>query len=101
MSWFKKIVDFFTPQMEGEAEVAKAKKLLKEAEVLDAAVKEATIELEPITKAAGKVETIVPVKPKRARTKKGRYKADDKSTPDFNEAWEGGKAPKKNTKKKK
>ena len=28
------------------------------------------------------------VKPKRARTKKGRYKADDKSTPNVNEAWE-------------
>ena len=32
--------------------------------------------------------------PKRTRTK-GRYKADDKSTKDFNEAWVGGKAPKK------
>tara|TARA_R110000796_G_scaffold219549_1_gene335573 strand:- start:128 stop:472 length:345 start_codon:yes stop_codon:yes gene_type:complete len=32
------------------------------------------------------------VKPKRARTK-GRYKADDKSTADVNEAWVGGKAP--------
>ena len=30
--------------------------------------------------------------PKRAR-EKGRFKADDKSTPDVNEAWEGGKAP--------
>ena len=47
-----------------------------------------------------KKEWEVKDKPKRARTKKGRYKADDKSTPDFNEAWEGGKAPKKNTKKK-
>ena len=35
------------------------------------------------------------VKPKRARTVKGRYKGDDKSTPDVNEAWMGGKAPKK------
>ena len=33
------------------------------------------------------------VKPKRARSK-GRYKADDKSTPNYNEAWVGGKAPK-------
>ena len=40
-------------------------------------------------------------KPKRARTTKGRLKADDKSTPDVNEAWEGGKAPAKKTKKKK
>ena len=42
-------------------------------------------------------------KPKRARGKKGRYKADDKSTPNVNEAWVGGKAPKrrkKNVKKK-
>ena len=34
-------------------------------------------------------------KPKRARGKKGRYKADDKSTKDVNEAWVGGKAPKR------
>ena len=42
-------------------------------------------------------------KPKRARTKKGRYKGDDKSTKDVNEAWVGGKAPKKGyiTKKRK
>ena len=42
------------------------------------------------------------VKPKRARTK-GKYRADDKSTPNVNEAWVGGKAPKrrkKNVKKK-
>ena len=32
---------------------------------------------------------------KRARTKRGRYKADDKSTKDVNEAWVGGKSPKK------
>ena len=37
-------------------------------------------------------------KPKRARTK-GRYRADDKSTPNVNEAWVGGKAPKKRRKK--
>ena len=30
--------------------------------------------------------------PKRAR-ENGRYKADDKSTADVNEAWVGGKAP--------
>ena len=33
--------------------------------------------------------------PKRARTKRGRYKGDDKSTKDINEAWVGGKAPKR------
>ena len=38
------------------------------------------------------------VKPKRARTK-GRYKADDKSTLNVNEAWVGGKAPKRKRRK--
>ena len=33
-------------------------------------------------------------KPARARGKGGKLKADDPSTPE-NEAWEGGKAPKK------
>tara|TARA_R110002050_G_scaffold28015_1_gene72368 strand:+ start:517 stop:789 length:273 start_codon:yes stop_codon:yes gene_type:complete len=33
--------------------------------------------------------------PKRARTPKGKLKSDDPSTPEVNEAWEGGKAPKK------
>jgi|TARA_R110000782_G_scaffold61880_1_gene127355 hypothetical protein len=36
--------------------------------------------------------------PKRARDK-GKFVADDKSTPDVNEAWEGGKAPNKKTKR--
>ena len=33
---------------------------------------------------------------KRARTSKGRYRGDNKSTPEFNEAWVAGKAPSKN-----
>jgi len=33
-------------------------------------------------------------KHKRARTKKGRYKGDDKSTPFWNEAWIKGQSPK-------
>jgi len=33
--------------------------------------------------------------PKRARNDDGTLKADDPATPDVNEAWEGGKAPKK------
>ena len=37
-------------------------------------------------------------KPERARTKMGRFVADDKSTKDVNEAWEGGKAPKRRKK---
>ena len=36
--------------------------------------------------------------PKRSRTKRGRFIADDKSTKDINEAWVGGKAPKRDGK---
>lgn len=36
----------------------------------------------------------------RARNEKGHYIADDPSTPEVNEAYEGGKAPKKTTRKK-
>jgi len=32
--------------------------------------------------------------PKRARDESGKFMKDDPSTPDYNEAWEGGKAPK-------
>ena len=46
-------------------------------------------------------EGMMKEKPKRARGPKGRYKGDDKSTKDVNEAWVGGKAPKKTTRKKK
>ena len=38
---------------------------------------------------------------KRARNKKGQLIGDDPDTPDVNEAWEGGEAPKKTTAKKK
>ena len=34
-------------------------------------------------------------KPKRARGVKGRYLGDDPTTKEFNEAWVGGKSPKK------
>tara|TARA_R110000796_G_scaffold22231_4_gene64642 strand:- start:2881 stop:3171 length:291 start_codon:yes stop_codon:yes gene_type:complete len=50
-------------------------------------------------------EEIVPIvaevvdEAERARDDKGHYIADDLSTPDVNEAWEGGKAPKKKAKK--
>ena len=37
-------------------------------------------------------------KPKRARGKKGKFLADDKSTAYTNEAWVGGKAPKRGKK---
>lgn len=37
--------------------------------------------------------------PVRAKNDDGTFIADDPSTPDVNEAWEGGEAPKKTTKK--
>ena len=39
-------------------------------------------------------------KPKRARGKKGKFLADDPTTAFTNEAWVGGKAPKKKKRKK-
>tara|TARA_B100001778_G_C18348496_1_gene520840 strand:+ start:364 stop:570 length:207 start_codon:yes stop_codon:yes gene_type:complete len=46
------------------------------------------------------VKEVTKTKPKRARTKKGTYKADDPKTKDYNEAYVGGKAPKKKKRKK-
>ena len=37
---------------------------------------------------------------KRAREGDGTFKADDKSTPEVNEAWKSGKSPKKKKAKK-
>ena len=39
-------------------------------------------------------------KKERARTEDGKFQADNPDTPDVNEAYEGGVAPKKTTKKK-
>jgi hypothetical protein len=47
-----------------------------------------------------KTKKATATKPKRARNVDGTLKADDPSTPQ-NEAWEGGKAPKKPKRKKK
>ena len=40
-------------------------------------------------------EHLIEDKPKRARNKKGQLVADNPDTPDINEAYVGGKAPKK------
>ena len=42
-----------------------------------------------------KFEGMMMKKPKRTRTAKGRFKGDDKATKEYNEAWVGGKSPKK------
>ena len=54
----------------------------------DAFVEDSTVELEKFV-----AEEHLP--PERARTESGQFKGDDKSTKDVNEAWKGGKAPKK------
>ena len=52
-----------------------------------------------VTKAKRKVSAVKKAEPKtttkrvRARTVKGRYKGDDKSTPDVDEAWTTVKVP--------
>ena len=53
--------------------------------------------IKEIFSAGGDTKVEATAEPKRARVK-GRYKADNKSTADVNEAWEGGKAPKKKKK---
>lgn len=41
----------------------------------------------------------VEAKPVRARSEKGKFQADDPSTPDVNEAWVEPPKPKRQTKK--
>jgi len=86
-SWWKKFVKFFLPLPKEEL-----KTVIKE-DVLEKAIKEAEVSLK-------KFDKVVTKEYKRARGTKGRYKADDKSTADINEAWVGGKAPKKKESKK-
>ena len=86
-SWWKKALKFFLPLPKEEL-----KTVIKE-DILEKAIKEAEVSLKKFDKAVAK-------EPKRARGTKGRYKADDKSTADINEAWVGGKAPKKKASKK-
>ena len=62
---------------------------------------EVTAEEADILVANGFGEEIKKAAPKRARDAKGKLKADDPSTPNVNEAWEGGKAPKKRGRPKK
>ena len=85
---------------EGKSPYEQAKAILSQSEgkedVLSTKMKEATIKLDKFETAP-----VITKVPKRARTKKGRYQADDKSTPDVNEAWSGGKAPVKKAKPKK
>jgi hypothetical protein len=72
---------------------------LPKAEIKEPVVRpEVKVELDIAAKKAVEVESPV-TKPKRARNK-GKFVGDDKSTPEVNEAWEGGKAPAKQAKPK-
>ena len=63
-------------------------------EILTLSSKKKDTVWEHAKKAKNRKETML----KRTRTVKGRYVADDKSTANTNEAWVGGKSPKKKTK---
>tara|TARA_R110002094_G_scaffold18743_3_gene30269 strand:- start:2739 stop:3089 length:351 start_codon:yes stop_codon:yes gene_type:complete len=101
LDWFRrKRTRPIIADSEGKSPYEQAKEILSQNEgkedLLSTKMKEATVKLD-------KFETAPVIKevPKRARTKKGTYQADDKSTPDVNEAWTGGKAPVKKAKPKK
>jgi hypothetical protein len=51
---------------------------------------EVIVTLEPIVQ-----EAVTEAKPKRTRSKRGQFKADDPATPQVNEAWTTGKSPAK------
>lgn len=76
MGFWSKFVNFFAPPPPEKPKVSKAK--VSKTKV----IKEATVKLDKFADAP-----VVKGEPKRARTKKGRFIADDKSTPDVNEAW--------------
>ena len=104
MGWFdwfrRKRTRPIVADSKGQSPYEQAKDILsqesKKEDIISEKMKDATVELEKFEEAEVVKEA---PKPKRARTKKGTYKADDKSTPDVNEAWVGGKATKKKRKK--
>tara|TARA_R100001509_G_scaffold133431_1_gene87017 strand:- start:901 stop:1200 length:300 start_codon:yes stop_codon:yes gene_type:complete len=69
--------------------------------ILDEPWKESLAQNFVIAGLAKEVKVVEVQETKRARNDDGTLKADDPSTPDVNEAWEGGKAPKKSARSKK
>ena len=61
----------------------------------EADLPEAEIKIINDIRADAVVKVASQASPKRARNAKGQVLPDDPSTPDINEAWEGGKAPAK------
>jgi len=88
MSFWKTVAGFFS---------SKEAPKVKQSDInLDKEMKKAEVVLDKFKN--GSALTLVS---KRARNKKGHYKADNKTTLGINEAWVGGKAPKKKKTKKK
>ena len=77
MSLWKKVINFFKPLPADEL-LNPLKDVKKEEPVVEEVLEETELV--------------------RARNKKGRYVADDPSTPDINEAYVSGKAPAKKKK---
>lgn len=116
--WFKKVLAWMDgPRIRDTYEEL----LLQEAAEKEAAeAKKTTVEVKPtvaadvfipsdtmitvsvndqITDSVTATPVVTEAKPKRAKTTKGKFKADDKATPEVNEAWVSGKAPPKKAKK--
>ena len=91
MNWWKSIKDYFNKKKTTSKEIDEVKKEFE---------KEGVVKLTPLNEAvaSGKV-TVKETTPKRAR-KKGKFVSDNKSTPNVNEAWVGGKSPIKKKKPK-
>ena len=86
MSFWAKISSFFERKTIEKADQI-TEKVTFEAKQIEKSLNESK-------EAVGEEEVEI-VEPARARNKKGKFIADDKSTEDVNEAWVGGKAPKK------
>jgi len=105
MDWWTQLVnsiaDAFYPD---RVTTREAEKKAKEEKIVAKAIKEGEVKLKKfgeqpfIIKEKPKPETVTP---KRARTAKGQYKGDDKTTANINEAWVGGKKPKSKKARKK
>lgn len=93
---FKWLSNLFNPKPKEEPVPYKVEPVkVEEPQVKPADIKEPELHKEPIMPV---IEPVVEAKPKRTRTK-GKFKADDKITPEVNEAWVGGKSPAKKVKK--
>jgi len=104
LDWFKRRrTRPIVADAEGKSPFEQAKAILAQSEnkkdIISAKMEEATVKLDKFETAP--VIKTVKTKPKRARTKEGTYQADDKTTPNVNEAWEGGEKPTKPKPKKK